>query len=95
MLDNRFTGRVVYTSITPIDDHKTSFKEFPSDPELRHFDKSDRKFVAVSCAHSERPPIWEAVDSKWMLFQNALIANGVTVEFLCPDDIQRLSTASS
>ncbi len=62
-----------------------SFKEFPTNPELEKFDLSDRKFVAVALTHPERPPIYNAVDSDWHIFQDALQAAGVHVEFLCPD----------
>ena len=95
VLDNRFTGRIEQVSITPINEHKPSFKEFPDNPELENFDKSDRKFVAVSKAHPEHPPILNAVDTDWWQFKDILATNGVTVEFLCPDDVQRLLSASS
>ncbi len=71
-----------YVTITPDDG---TFKEFPKDPELEGFDPSDRKFVAVALTHPECPPIYNAVDSDWQLFQDALKAAGVQVEFLCPD----------
>jgi hypothetical protein len=67
-----------------------NFLEFPVDRALKNFDRSDRKFVAVALAHPERPPILQAVDSKWWGFKDALNRNGVRVEFLCPDDLQRL-----
>ena len=76
--------------ITPIDGSENEFEEFPDDPALNDFDPADRKFIAVACAHLERPPILQAVDSKWLDFRNAFRRNGVTVEFICEDDIQRL-----
>ncbi len=76
--------------ITPIDNLENEFREFPTDPALNDFDPSDRKFIAVARAHSENPPILQAVDSKWWGFKDALHRNGVTVEFICEDDIQRL-----
>ena len=77
-------------TITPIDNLENEFREFPTDPALNDFDPSDRKFIAVARAHSENPPILQAVDSKWWGFKDALHRNGVTVEFICEDDIQRL-----
>ena len=77
-------------SITPIDDSENEFEEFPDDPALDEFDLADRKFIAVACAHLERPPILQAVDSKWLSFHDAFLHNGVRVEFICKEDIQRL-----
>ena len=77
-------------SITPIDDSENAFEEFPDDPALDEFDPADRKFIAVACAHLEDPPILQAVDSKWLDFREVFRQNGVTVEFICEDDIQRL-----
>lgn len=70
--------------------HETgSFAEFP-DPELEpRFDPPDRKFAAVAHAHPDKPPIWQAADSKWLDWWPALQAKGVRVEFLCPDDVCR------
>ena len=76
--------------ITPVDGSENEFEEFPDDPALADFDPADRKFIAVAVAHSERPPILQAVDRQWWDFRNALHRNGVTVEFICEDDIQRL-----
>jgi hypothetical protein len=67
---------------------KRVFESFPDDERLAQFDPPDRKFVAVTVAHPERPAILQAADSKWLGWNNALLDNGVTVEFLCPDDIR-------
>lgn len=77
-------------SITLIEASETKFKEFPDDPALQNFDPDDRKFVAVACAHSERPPILQAVDSAWWDFREAFSRHGVKVKFICRDDIHRL-----
>jgi hypothetical protein len=62
------------------------FAEFP-DPVLQSvFDPSDRKFAAVAHAHPDKPPIWQAADSKWLDWWPALRQAGVAVEFLCPED---------
>ena len=77
-------------SITPVNGSDNAFEEFPDDPALNDFDPADRKFIAVAYAHPEKPPILQAVDSKWLDFRNAFRRNGVTVAFICEDDIQRL-----
>lgn len=66
-----------------------SYKEFPPHNELNDFDPSDRKFVAVANAHSEKPPILQATDSKWWGWNDALAEVGITVCFLCPEYIQK------
>ena len=76
--------------ITPVAGSENEFEEFPDDPALAGFDPDDRKFIAVACAHPERPPILQAVDSQWWDFHDTLRRNGVTVEFICETDIQRL-----
>lgn len=65
------------------------FEAFPVDDDLLDFDPPDRKFVAVARSHPHSPPILQAADSKWLGWNNALKKHGVTVEFLCPDDISR------
>ena len=75
-------------SITPIDGSEEDFREFPTDPTLADFDPDDRKFIAVALAHSEKPPILQAVDSAWWTYRDTLRQNGVTVEFICENDIR-------
>lgn len=79
--------------ITPIVGGKINFAEFPKDPALANFDDDDRKFVAVACAYSGKPPILQAVDSKWHNFLGPLTQNGVTVEYLCPGNMQNPAEA--
>lgn len=62
-----------------------SYDEFPVHDELVDFDKSDRKFVAVANAHSSKPPILQATDSKWWGWKDALADVGITVHFLYPE----------
>lgn len=62
------------------------FAEFPDQALQAVFDPSDRMFVAVANAHPEKPPIWQAVDCKWLDWWPALRKQGIEVEFLCPDD---------
>ena len=73
---------VDFTSRSGSDD---DFHEFPDDPALANFDRSDRKFVAVSLASEHRPPILNATDSDWSDHREALEKHGVVIKFLCPD----------
>ena len=89
VLRNQY-GQCDLVPITPINNSETEFQEFPTDPALNDFDPDDRKFIAVARVHSASPPILQAVDSQWWGFRNALRQNGVTVEFICQADIQKL-----
>ena len=64
------------------------FESFPDDADLANFDPPDRKFVAVAAAHDAHPPISQAADSKWLDWASPLARHGITVDFLCPEDIQ-------
>jgi hypothetical protein len=65
------------------------FLDFPNDVTLNGFDRSDRKFVALSIAHASHPAILNAVDTDWWHFRVALSAHGVQIQFLCPDAMSR------
>lgn len=71
--------------ITDSDPAGLVFEEFPNDPNLNDFDRSDRKFVAVAIASGETPDILNACDTDWWEFQNELLAHGVRVRFLCEE----------
>lgn len=64
------------------------FLEFPEDPELAAFDRSDRKFVAVALASISGPVVLNAVDSDWAHHHKALQRNGLRVRFLCPQHVR-------
>lgn len=76
-------------AITPCGPDDTDFAEFPSDPSLVGFDRSDRKFVAVALASGTSPEILNATDTDWWMHREALERNGLRVRFLCP---QHMST---
>lgn len=61
-----------------------SYEEFPPFEELKKFDKSDRKFIAVANAHPARPKptIYVADDSKWMLYIKGFQKAGIRVVFM-------------
>ena len=82
-----------YVSITPIGGSENDFQEFPTDPALTSFDPADRKFIAVALAHAEKPPILQAVDSEWWNYREAFRQNGVTIDFICEDDIRLILSA--
>ncbi len=65
-----------------------TYSEFPEHEDLHSFDSSDRKFVAVSNAHPDKPTILQATDSKWWGWKDALSECGITVHFVCQSYIQ-------
>jgi len=81
-------ARCDLVGLTARDESSGDFEEFPGAPGLETFDPSDRKFVAVSNAHAEKPPIVQALDSKWWGWKEALRSAGITVEFICPGEVQ-------
>ncbi len=65
-----------------------TFAEFP-DPVLQtKFDPPDRKFVAVANAHPDKPPILQAADCKWLNWRDDLATHGITIDFVCPEDVK-------
>ena len=81
------TSRVCRVPIT--ETGQDCFVEFP-DPLLEErFDPPDRKFAAVANAHPDKLPIWQGADSKWLDWWPQLAAQGISVHFLCPADVER------
>jgi hypothetical protein len=76
-------------AVTPNPDDDTDFVEFPDDPALASFDRSDRKFVAVALASGAHPEILNATDTDWWHYREVLQSHGVTITFLCPDQMNR------
>ena len=70
-------------TITPQSTSPGDFAEFPQDPALANFDRSDRKFVAVALASKLRPEILNAVDTDWANYYEVLARHGVNIKFLC------------
>lgn len=73
--------------LTNVDGDEHSFAEYPDHPALEDFDPPDRKFIAVAAAHPERPPIAQALDSKWWGLRDAFREADLTIEFLCAEEI--------
>ena len=73
--------QVRHVHITPHPER--GFSEFPDDPALETFDKSDRKFVAVALASGEDPPILHATDRGWKRHRGPLVRHGVLARPLC------------
>ncbi|MEW6405503.1 MAG: hypothetical protein AB1649_27235 [Chloroflexota bacterium] len=72
-------------AITPKKGDPEDFEEFPNDPCLSSFDRSDRKFVAVAMASQDNPEIVNATDTDWWDHKVALERHGLRVRFLCPE----------
>jgi hypothetical protein len=82
--DNRYNDAVCErVELVPHPDR--IFEAFPQDPELESFDPSDRKFVAAALTSVNDPTLLIAVDSDWWDHREALQANGVKIDFLCPE----------
>lgn len=70
--------------ITQLEWPAGGFAEFPklSQDLIAKIDRADHKFIAVSHAHPEKPPIIQATDSKWIGWKQGLAATGITIEFV-------------
>jgi len=71
--------------ISPTTDDPEQFMEFPSDPDLTRFDRSDRKFVAIARASRNKPVILNATDSDWWHHKEPLQRNAIKLQFLCQE----------
>lgn len=87
-LNNRCNAKKV-DQVPLLEHHERGFESFPDDADLVSFDSPDRKFVAVSGAHPDKPSIAQAADSKWLDWAPALHRHGIKVDFLCQADIQQ------
>jgi hypothetical protein len=85
LLLNQSSGKCEFVKITPLPEDDMDFEEFPHDDRLIKFDRSDRKWIAVSRAHQEHPPISQATDTKWAKFAAIFAEYDVKIEFLCGD----------
>ena len=58
-----------------------TYADFPDEPALATFDKSDRKFAAL--ARRETVPVANATDPDWLEHRACLRAHGIEVDFIC------------
>ncbi|WP_345795921.1 hypothetical protein [Castellaniella sp. MT123] len=86
LLQHADTARVEQVSLNEVAADR--FAEFPDAALEAAFDAPDRKFAAVAHAHADKPPIWQAVDCKWLDWWPAMQAKDVHIEFLCPADVR-------
>ena len=86
-LQQNKTNRLRVHQVTINESSVDWFEEFPDQTLQRCFDPKDRKFVAISAAHPDKPDICEATDCKWLDWAGALSQNGIKVIFCCPKDI--------
>lgn len=88
LLTHEWGGKVVTrVTITPKQNNNEDFVELAAPQDGVVYDPSDRKFLAVAAAHPEHPPVLQSFDSKWWGWQEALSRAGVTIHFLCEDEI--------
>jgi hypothetical protein len=80
-------GNTTYCEMAEIHprDGGEDYEEFPDDPELARFDRSDRKFVAAVLASELAPKVLNATDTDWWHYRECLEKHGVRVVFLCSD----------
>jgi hypothetical protein len=74
-----FAGRVERVELEKRADG--AFVDFPADGDLAGFDFADRKFAAA--ARKLNVPVLNAVDSDWLDCYEALVRNGIAVDFVC------------
>ena len=78
------TARCERVVIHPKPGLEEDYTEFPADAELRRFDRSDRKFVAVAMGSRYATEILNAVDRHWWDYRISLERYGLRITFLCP-----------
>ena len=89
LLTNEWTpSRVQRVPLTPCENDEDDYVELPAPLPGVTYDRSDRKFLAVAAAHRRHPQILQALDSKWWGWRESLARAGVTIKFLCEEDIK-------
>ncbi|MDP2338603.1 MAG: hypothetical protein Q8N05_19575 [Bacteroidota bacterium] len=78
--------KIKAVKITQLDEF--NFEEVPQNLIDIGFDNSDRKFVAVAIANNNQAKIVQAADSKWIGWEEALNIEGITVCFLCKEELK-------
>ena len=80
--------KVKQVDIQQLDEY--NFSEVPQSLIDINFDNSDRKFVAVSIANKNQAPIVQAADSKWIGWEEAINKEGISVCFLCKEELKTI-----
>lgn len=75
--------------MTPRAGREDDFEEFPRDPALSGFDRSDRKFAAVALASGRDAVLLNATDTDWWSYRWPLAKHGLRVQFLCPKQMKQ------
>jgi len=88
-------SRCERVEITLDDKGERGFVEFPDDEDLKTFDMSDRKFVAVVVKSEFDAIICNATDSDWWEYEEIFKKHGIKIEFLCPDLIKKVNQCLS
>ncbi|XDD52551.1 hypothetical protein AB3N59_20255 (plasmid) [Leptospira sp. WS92.C1] len=86
--ENQFNVKVCdLVSITPYNNN-TEFYELNLPENLRSFDLSDRKFLAVCKASQKNTQICNASDSDWWDYSVKIADFGISIYFICPIQLQ-------
>lgn len=72
-------------TITSTGDDDRLFEEIPDIEDLKGFDRSDQKFLAVALKSQLTATIHNATDSDWEQFSAPIEELGVFINQLCPD----------
>jgi hypothetical protein len=87
---DRFYQQILYSAPTYVEridlprGADGEFEDFPTDPDLSDFDRSDRKFVAM--ANRTSSVVVNATDSDWLNHRVELERNGIELHFVCGTD---------
>ena len=64
------------------------YEEYPCSQNFATFDPSDKKFIALSNAHPDRPPIVEGSDSLWWGYREVFKNADIHIIFLCEEYVR-------
>lgn len=86
IINNRGNPALIYEVSLPRREDG-EYEDFPDDARLIPFDRSDRKWVALSINYQRNTkhalPIVNATDSDWLRFVQVLGEFGIVIEFIC------------
>ena len=79
MHDNRYRNPDTEVKLHKTD---TGYREFPEEMKACGVDPSDKKFIAVSNAHPQKPNILQATDTKWWSWYEVAGKCGIHIDFI-------------